>query len=339
MQQIYHSNAITNAHTRQQIQNNLSLTNKELAAQFCTSTQTVSKWKSRDFTTDASCSPKNIEYALTDIETALAISLRSTTWFPLDEIFETLFAINNTITRSAIYRCFVRNNINKMPVNEKEKAKKFKAYEPGYLHYDVTYLPKFNKLGSYLYVAIDRATRTMYYKVYEHKTAQNTDLFFDETMAFFPFKITHILTDNGFEFTNRLIRSKTGNLCTKPSLLDIKCAANSIDHRCTQPSTPKTNGMVERVNGTIKNNTILKYTYESKLDLEKDLKAFLVFYNLHRRHGSLRKELNVKTPFQAVEKWFELKPEVFLQNPTDFKNKLLTLHKQIVDLRQQPCET
>jgi transposase-like protein len=202
-----------------------------------------------------------------------------------------------------------------------------------------TYMPKFNKVGSYLYVAIDRATRTMYYNVFEHKTAENTDSFFDETIAFFPFKITHILTDNGFEFTNRLIRSKTGNLCTKPSLLDLKCTANNIDHRCTQPSTPKTNGMVERVNGTIKNNTILKYKYESKLDLVKDLVAFLVFYNLYRRHGSLRKELNVKTPFQAVEKWFELKPELFLQNPTDFKNKILNLPSQIVDFHQQRCET
>jgi len=31
--------------------------------------------------------------------------------------------------------------------------------------------------------------------------------------------------------------------------------------------------------------------------------------NLYRRLGSFRKELNVKTPFDAVNKWFELKPE------------------------------
>jgi len=36
--------------------------------------------------------------------------------------------------------------------------------------------------------------------------------------------------------------------------------------------------------------------------------AFLVYYMLYRRHGGLRKELNVKTPFDAIEKWFELKP-------------------------------
>jgi transposase InsO family protein len=270
---------------------------------------------------------------------ALAVSLRSSTWLPFDEVFEVLLEGNPMISRSAVYRCLKANNINTVPALEKEKCKKFKAYEPGYLHFDVTYMPKFNKIGSYLYVAIDRATRTMYYNIYDNKTAENTDLFFDECMSFFTFHITHILTDNGFEFTNRLIRSKTGNLCTKPSLLDIKCEQNNIEHRCTPPSSPQTNGMVERVNGTIKNNTILKTKYENKSDLLKGLKEFLVFYNLYRRHGSLRKELNVKTPFQAVEKWYQLKPELFKTNPTEFKNKILSLNLKIVNLGQQPCET
>jgi transposase-like protein len=325
MAQTYHSNAKTNVHIRKQIQNEFSLSNEVLASQLGTSCQTISKWKNRCFATDASSTPHTIKYALNDVETALAISLRKSTWFPLDEIFETLTTEKSTITRSAVYRCFVKNNINKVPVIEKEKAKKFKAYEPGYLHMDVTYMPKFNKMGSYLFVAIDRATRIMFYEIYDHKTAESTDDFFDKCINFFPFAPSHILTDNGFEFTNRLIKSKKGNLCTKPSLLDIKCAKNNILHRCTQPSTPKTNGMVERVNGTIKNNTILKNKYVDKQELELDLMNFLVFYNIHRRHGSLRKELNVKTPFDAVEKWHELKPELFKINPTEFKIKILNL--------------
>lgn len=339
MQQIYHSNANTNVHIRSHIQSNISSTNLELSIQFCTSIQTVAKWRKLDFTSDASCAPINIEYALNDIETALAISLRNSTWLSLDNVFETLLEQNQSISRSSVYRCFVKNEINKIPIAEREKAKKFKAYEPGYLHFDVTYMPKFNKVGSYLYVAIDRATRTMFYKIYAHKTSENTDLFFDECLAFFPFIITHILTDNGFEFTNRLIRSKKGNLCSKPSLLDLKCTANNIDHRCTQPSTPKTNGMVERVNGTIKNNTILKTNYENQPALEKDLMEFLKFYNLYRRHGSLRKELDIKTPFEAVQKWFSLKPEIFIQNPEQFKNKILNLTFNLSGFHQQPCET
>jgi hypothetical protein len=52
--------------------------------------------------------------------------------------------------------------------------------------------------------------------------------------------------------------------------------------------------MVERVYEMIKNNTILKHQYDKKSALINNLEEFLVFYNLYRRHGSLRKELNVK---------------------------------------------
>lgn len=70
---------------------------------------------------------------------------------------------------------------------------------------------------------------------------------------------------------------------------------------------------------------------------------FLVYYLLYRRHGSLKRELGVKTPFQAVEKWYELKPEIFIENPLQFKNKILFLHHQIkskqVYFNQQRGET
>ena len=54
----------------------------------------------------------------------------------------------------------------------------------------------------------------------------------------------------------------------------------------------------------------------------------------------VRKELNVKTPFQVVEKWFMLKPEIFKQNLSEFKNKIILL-KSIKNpsFHKQPCET
>jgi transposase InsO family protein len=123
------------------------------------------------------------------------------------------------------------------------------------------------------------------------------------------------LTDNGPEFTNRPIKSKKGELCRKLSKLDEVCKTNHIEHRLTRPNTPKTNGMVERANGIIKKEAILKDIYVNKEEMNDALMAFLVYYMLYRRHGGVRKELNVKTPFQAVEKWFMLKPEIFKQNP------------------------
>lgn len=96
----------------------------------------------------------------------------------------------------------------------------------------------------------------------------------DECLEFFPFEITHILTDNGLEFTNRLLKSKKGDLCTKPSVMDVKCEEEGIEHRLTQPFTPKTNGMVERVNGTIKNNTILRFKYQNRKEMQEELYKF-----------------------------------------------------------------
>jgi transposase-like protein len=337
--QIYHSNATTNIHIRQQIQSNSNCSVKDLAQKHNISTQTVSKWKHRASLEDASCAPLNISYALSQTERSLIVALRKSTWLPLDEIYEMLLEQNPNISRSSVYRCFVREYINKVPEEKREKAKKFKAYSPGFLHMDVTYLPKFKGEKSYLYVAIDRATRSMLYWVYKRKTASNTEDFMDRCLHFFPFKITHILTDNGLEFTNRLLISKKGDPCSKPSKMDIKCQEENIEHRLTKPSTPKTNGMVERVNGTIKSNTILKNDYKSSQEMKIDLMNFMYGYNLYRRHGSLRKELKVKTPVQAIEKWYELEPDIFKVTPNEFKNKLINLQSELNQLHQQPCET
>lgn len=59
--------------------------------------------------------------------------------------------------------------------------------------------------------------------------------------------------------------------------------------------------------------------------MNEALMAFFVYCMLYRRHGGVRKEPGVKTPFRAVEKWFVLKPEIFKQNPFIFKNKILCL--------------
>ena len=71
----------------------------------------------------------------------------------------------------------------------KEKAYKFKEYEPGYIHVDVTYFPKIDGKKQYLYVGIDRATRLLYYKRYDAKTAENTKDFVEGLINFMPFKI------------------------------------------------------------------------------------------------------------------------------------------------------
>jgi transposase InsO family protein len=65
----------------------------------------------------------------------------------------------------------------------------------------------------------------------------------NKCLDFFSFEISHVLTDNGLEFTNKLIKSKKGHYCQKSSKLDVVCDENNIEHRLTKPATPKTNGI------------------------------------------------------------------------------------------------
>lgn len=125
MQQVYHSNARTNLNIRFQLQNN-SGSNSELASRFSISEQTVSKWKNRDFLQDSSCKPLNIQYALTNLEKALAISLRTSSWVSIDEVWESLLEINPKISRSSVYRCFVKEKSIKFRKKRKRKQRNLK---------------------------------------------------------------------------------------------------------------------------------------------------------------------------------------------------------------------
>jgi transposase-like protein len=246
----------------------------------------------------------------------------------VESVLETMNTNNIKIPRStAYYYVKLWGLVDERKNMEKRKTSKFKEYEPGYIHVDITYGPKLNGKKQYIYVAIDRATRLMYIEVHDNKRANTAKEFLEKTVTFFPFEVTKILTDNGKEFT---LKNHKGNKeYSKKGAFDLVCEAYGIDHRLTQPCTPQTNGMVERSNGTIKNNTVKIHEYASAEEMKIDIKTFLLFYILERKHSSLQKELKVKTPFQALEHWYLVKPELFKENPLEFKEKLFIMKKKL----------
>jgi len=142
MNQAYHSNATTNIHIRCEILKS-TLPANQLATQYHVSENTVLKWKDREEPYDRSSRPHTIIYSLSGMEQDVIKSIRKSTWLPLDEIVEmTQQYLKPTASHSAVYRTLLSAGLNKVPQQERDKAKKFKAYEPGYLHVDVTYLPK-----------------------------------------------------------------------------------------------------------------------------------------------------------------------------------------------------
>ncbi len=44
----------------------------------------------------------------------------------------------------------------------------------------------------------------------------------------------------------------------------------------------------------------------------------MIYYNINRKHGGLRKELKVRTPYEALKRWFEIEPKIFKISPDEF---------------------
>lgn len=63
----------------------------------------------------------------------------------------------------------------------------------------------------YLFVAIDRATRWIFVRIYPAKTAANARRFLRDLERTAPMTITHVLTDSGKEFIDRLLGLRRGS--------------------------------------------------------------------------------------------------------------------------------
>ena len=220
-------------------------------------------------------------------------------------------------SRSGLDRCLRRHGVGNLhalkPATPREPHKTFKSYEPGYLHMDVKYLPQMadQTRRSYLFVAIDRATRWVFVAVKKDKTAASARSFLKALHKACPLKIVRLLSDNGKEFTDRLFASRerqpTGN-----HEFDQLCQELGIEHRLTKPRTPKTNGMVERFNGRI--SDVLKTNhFNSAEDLEQTLLRYVALYNRQLPQSALKS----KTPMQAMKDWYHSHPHLFNKRPYD----------------------
>ena len=190
-----------------------------LAGRFGTTEQTVWKWRKRDSVQDRSHTAHRLQTTLTPAQEAVAVSLRKTLLVSLDDLLAVVREfLNPDVSRSGLDRCLRRHgvgNLRDLKVKDaRPKHSGFKAYEPGYIHIDVKYLPQMEDQTSrrYLFVAIDRANRWVFIRIYNNKTAANARRFLRDLERACPIRISTILTDNGKEFTDRLfgLRKRIG---------------------------------------------------------------------------------------------------------------------------------
>ena len=139
---------------------------------------------------------------LTKEEEAIIVAFRKHTRLGLDDCLYSLIKTISNLTRSSLHRCFQRHGINRLPQLDEKKPKekkKFKNYEPGYVHVDISQVyTKECKL--YLFVGIDRTTKYCYAKLYKNQTSFTATSFLKELIEKMPYKMNKILTDNGKQF-------------------------------------------------------------------------------------------------------------------------------------------
>lgn len=308
-----HSNAALCPRQRQLIRNS-QLPYRTLAAQLDVSLATVHHWKHQPNPHDRSTRPHTIHYALDNQQEQMVLWMRQTAELPLDDLLEAAQTILPHLRRSSLHRLLVRNGCSRWPKKQQQDSGHpgtFKEYGPGYLHIDCFYLPKLEGQKHYCFVAIDRATRLVYLWVYQHKNKEAATDFLKRVLAFFPFKIEKLLTDNGREFTLATFKNRWGTKTKTVHPFEQLCREQQIEHRKTRPYTPKTNGLVERTNGLIKENTTKAHHYQNLQQMEEDLHAWFVQYNFYRRH----RRIGRITPYEAVCHWHQKQPELFTKEP------------------------
>lgn len=308
-----HSNAATCPRQRQLIRNS-PLPYRTLAAQLDISPATVHHWKHQQNPLDRSTRPHTIHYALHDQEEQLVLWMRQSGELALDDLLEAAQPVLPHLRRSSLHRLLVRNGCNRRRKKEQQPSGQpgaFKDYDPGYLHVDCFYLPKLDGQKHYCFVAIDRATRLVFLWVYEHKDKEAATDFLARCLQFYPFRIQKILTDNGREFSLNGFKNRWGNQTKTVHPFEQLCREHEIEHRKTRPYTPKTNGMVERTNGLIKENTTKQHRYQNPQQMKDDLRCWFIHYNFYRRN----RRIGRITPYEAVCRWHQKQPELFLKEP------------------------
>lgn len=288
---------------------------KTLARELNLNAGTVRKWRGREDNRDASHRPHNMRTTLSRPQELLVVELRRTLLLSLDDLVAiTQKHICDAASRSGIARLLVREGVSRLadlvPAEESaaKPKKTFKDYAPGYLHIDLKELPQMpdETRKSYLCVAIDRASRWVYFEILPDKTAQSTQGFVQRLAKACPFKVEKILTDNGKEFTDRFTaqgeREPTGR-----HPFDRACQALGAEHRLIPPRHPQTNGMVERFNGRIAE--ILRSTrFCSAEELSVTLGHYLTLYN----HQIPQRALGHVSPIEALKSWREKEPGRFI---------------------------
>ena len=138
--------------------------------------------------------------------------------------------------------------------------------------------PGTGKVGyTYLHTAIDDHSRLAYTEALDDEKAVTAAAFWHRSVAFFAAHditpIRRVLTDNGS--------------CYRSRAWAAALVVTGTKHKRTKPYTPRTNGKVERFNGTLAREWAYVRAYTSEQECRAALANFLNYYNHERPHSAL----------------------------------------------------
>ena len=202
---------------------------------------------------------------------------------------------------SRSYGCFKRTASKLVKPEKKRKCiRKNKPYQraeyPGQkIQMDVKYVPA-NCVADgqkyYQFTAKDECTRWTYREMYdEHSTASAKD-FLEKLVRAAPFPIRMIQTDNGTEFTNALLVTKSKH----KTLFEEAMIKMGIEYHRIRIATPRHNGKVERQHRT---DELRFYKHMRMFDLEDGRKQLAVYQRESNNH--IMTCLGMRSPNQVLE--------------------------------------
>ncbi len=261
-----------------------------LARRYGVSTETVRKWRKRGPADclDRSARPHRLPWKATEEERAVVCALRRATNFALDDLTFVVAHFLPHLNRDGVWRILKAEGLSRRPPLPSGRTARgrgtFRDCGLGFGHIDIEHLPRLQtgngeRRKRHLHVAIDRRSRSVHPAVKDDETERSAVAFLREAAAAFPFRLTHVLTDNGRCFT--------------PAFAEA-CRELGAGYRHTRPSSPHTNGMVERFDGRV-GGEVLGITVWSHRQLERLLRGFNAAYDARRQ-----RVLDGKTPGQVV---------------------------------------
>ena len=198
------------------------------------------------------------------------------------------------------YGCFKRTvrKLQEVPI-EKHKKRKNKPYQraeyPGQkIQMDVKFVPSYCVVDGkkyYQFTAKDECTRWTLREMYEEHSTYSARDFLEKLIRTVPFPIRMIQTDNGTEWTNALLVTKSKH----KTMFEEALAEMGILYHRIQIATPRHNGKVERQHRT---DELRFYKHMSMYSLEDGRKQLRKYQQESNNH--IMTCLNMKSPNQVL---------------------------------------